>query len=162
MTPLIFIILVASILILLLYWILSTYRNDESSSGHKQDYKFEVAGEFAADTEFDRSLPENTIKLIQEEHHCLLAGWNLQEAKLTELAGENRVDANPEHICLRLYESGNLLHHSDMNVSSIQGSCRLYLQGENAYYACLGIKEDQLFIPLLTSNTIMNRQMQYH
>ncbi|MDD4802990.1 MAG: hypothetical protein PHF24_08640, partial [Syntrophomonas sp.] len=64
---------------------------------------------------------------------------------------------NPDmrRIFLRINETGIQYHYNDMWVGTIAGESRFLLEPQKAFYATLGIKLHQRFIPILNSSTIM-------
>lgn len=154
MTPLFFIILVAAVLSLLVYWVLSTIKESEDIQTKIPRFNFEVAPELATYGESELYVPQNSIKFIGNDAKSLFAYWNLDQEQFTKIAAENQIKPEPERVVLRLYEVSEWLRYSDIHVKSISGRCRFELQPGVAYYVVLGINSKSKFIPLLTSNTI--------
>lgn len=162
MTPLFFIILVAVVLSLMVYWVLTTMKGDEDLHTKIPRFYFEVAPELASYGESELYVPQNSIKFIGHDAKSLFTYWNLSQEQFEKLAAENQVKADPERIVLRLYEVTEWLRYSDIHVKSLSGRCRFELQPGTAYYVVLGLTARSKFIPLLTSNTIKKMSLAPH
>lgn len=158
MTPLLFIIIVATVLGLLLYWVLATIKTSEDLHTKIPRFNYEVAPELATYGESELYVPQNSIKFIGYDARSLFAYWNLSQEQFVKLAQENLVTPDPERIVLRLYEVSEWLRYYDINVKNISGRCRFELQPGISYYVVLGLNIKNKFIPLLTSNTIKKPQ----
>lgn len=154
MTPLLFIIIVTTVLSLLIYWVLNTIKEGDTLQTKIPRFNYEVAPELASYGESELYVPQNSIKFIGNDAKSLFAYWNLSQEQFAKLAQENQITPDPECIVLRLYEVSEWLRFSDINVKSISGRCRFELQPGIAYYVVLGLKVKNKLIPLLTSNTI--------
>ena len=162
MTPLLFIIIVATVLSLLIYWVLNTIKESDNLQTKIPRFNYEVASELASYGESELYLPQNSIKFIGNDARSLFAYWNLSSGQFAKLAAENQTTPNPDHIVLRLYEVSEGLRYSDINVKSIAGRCRFELQPGIPYYVVLGLDIKNKFIPLLTSNTIKKMSVTYN
>jgi len=159
MTPLLFIIIVATVLGLLLYWVLSTIKTSEDLHTKIPRFNYEVAPELATYGESELYVPQNSIKFFGYEAKSMFAYWNLDQEQFAKLARENNATPDPERIVLRLYEVSEWLRYYDIKVKSISGRCRFELQPQISYYVVLGLNQKNKFIPLLTSNTIKKNQL---
>ncbi len=154
MTPLFFIITVTTVLILLIYWVLSTVKETENIRTKIPIFNYELASELYTYGESELYLPHNSIKFIGNDSKSLFAYWNLSKEKFLEVAEQNNTAPDPERIMLRLYEISEWQRYSDIQVKSISGRCRFELQAGVSYYVVLGISLKNQFIPILTSQTI--------
>ncbi|PKM78399.1 MAG: hypothetical protein CVU90_02560 [Firmicutes bacterium HGW-Firmicutes-15] len=157
MTPLLFISIVAVVLTMLVYWVLNTLEADEKRITRPIRFDFEAAPELALNTAAEFYLARNTIKIQRNDDEYGLVYWNLSRAKWEEICSDCGVSPDMRHIVLRVNEAGEQLQFSDMWVKTIAGQCRFRLQPQKAYYATLGIKRRNRFIPILTSSTIMRQ-----
>ena len=155
MTPLVFIFIAALLLLLLVYWILNTERSDEHVKSDSGDFNFEIASELAINGNSEFYLAQNTIKIQLSGSEYALVFWNLSRARWEKVCAEHGIKPDLRQIVLRLAEIGERVDYSDMWVMTTAGQYRFRLQPQNSYYLSLGIKHGQLFIPILTSNTIM-------
>jgi len=155
MTPLVFIFIAALLLLLLVYWILNTERSDEHVKSDSGDFNFEIASELAINGNSECYLAQNTIKIQLSGSEYALVFWNLSRARWEKVCTEHGIKPDLRQIVLRLAEIGERVEYSDMWVMTTAGQYRFRLQPQNSYYLSLGIKHGQLFIPILTSNTIM-------
>lgn len=155
MTPLVFIFIAALILLLLVYWILNTSQSDYHIKTEYGDFNFEIASELAVNGNSEFYLAQNTIKIQISANEYGLVFWNLGRAKWEEVCTEYDIKPDMRQIVLRLAEIGEKVNYLDMWVMTTAGQYRFRLQPRNSYYLTLGIKHGQLFIPILTSNTIM-------
>jgi hypothetical protein len=157
MTPLLFITLVTVVLTLLVYWVLNTVENDEKIKTRPNRFNFEAAPELALNVADEFYLARNTIKIQHSEAEYGLVYWNLERSRWEEICDQNGISPDMRRIVLRVNEAGEQFHYSDMWVRTIAGQCRFRLQPQKAYYATLGIKSGQRFIPILSSSTIMRQ-----
>lgn len=153
--PLIFIFIAALVVLLLVYWITSTDRADSNLILEPGRFNYEIAPELAANGSDEFYLAQNTIKFQFNNDGYGLAFWNLGRAKWEEVCTENGIKADMRQLVLRLTEIGDRVNNSDMWVMTTAGQYRFKPQSQHSYYLSLGIKHNQLFIPILTSSTIM-------
>lgn len=160
MTPLLFIFIVATVLSLLIYWVLSSTKETENVY-HKKNTKFnyELASELSAYGESELYVPLNSLKFSGNDVKNMLAYWNLSRDKLEQVACHYQTSPDPEQIVLRLYEMGERLNYHDIKVKSLSGRCRFELQSGNSYFLELGINLPENFVPILTSKTIKKTQL---
>jgi hypothetical protein len=151
-TSLIFILVVAIVLILLVYWVLNTLSDDKIKS-ESRDFKFENAAELAVDSLNEFYLAQNTIK-IQGENGYGTVYWLLSREKWNEVNAEHGLKPDMENLVLRVTEASERVHNSDMKVKTIAGQYRFRMQPKSVYYVTLAIKNRKLFIPVLTSNSV--------
>lgn len=154
MTPLVFIIIVATILILLVYWVLNTLKDSKPTRLRPDRFKYEFARELTMDGETELFLPKDSIKISGEHASYVWVYWNLSKEKWEETTSELGLSPSMDRLRLRLYEANDWLQYYDIRVKTIAGKFRLELQPEIAYYICLGFKNKDQFIPVLTSNTV--------
>jgi len=154
-TPLVFIFIAALFLILLVYWILNTGQDYDHVKSEAGDFNFEIASELAINGNSEFYLAQNTIKIQISSNNYALVFWNLSRAKWEKVCAEHGLKPDIRQIVLRLAEIGERVDYSDMWVMTTAGQYRFRLQSQNSYYLTLGIKHGQIFIPILTSNTIM-------
>lgn len=154
MTSLLFIIVVTSVLILLIYWVLSTIKETDKIQTKIPRFKYEIAQELAVYGESELYVPENTVKFTGQDAKSLFAYWNMTREKFNQVAEEYQIDPDPERIVLRLYEVSDWLRYYDIKVKSMAGRCRFELQAGVAYYVVLGVRKGKEFIPILASPTI--------
>lgn len=155
MTPLVFIFIAALILLLLVYWILNTDRRDTYLKSEWGNLDFEFASELATNGTSEFYLAPNTIKIQFSGNEYGLVVWHLGRAKWEEICAEYAIKPDMRQIVLRLAEIGEKVDYSDMWVMTTAGQYRFRLHPRHSYYLSLGIKHNQLFIPILTSNTVM-------
>lgn len=150
MTPILFIIISVLVLSLLVYWVLSS--KDRRPIPIDRTFYFEAGPELSME---QIDLPPNTIVIRGDKADRLIAYWHLSKERFEEASHSQQLD--PSELILRLYEAGDRLRYDDVQVDTLQGRCKLQLQPGNAYYACLGVMDQQRFIPLLTSDTIIRQ-----
>lgn len=155
MIPLIFIFIAALVLLLLVYWIVSTDRDDANLRLESGNFKFETAAELATNGNGEFYLAKNTIKIQINKDGYGLVYWNLGRAKWEEVCAEHGINPDIRQLVLRLAEIGEKVNYSDMWVMTPAGQYHFKPQSPNSYYLSLGIKQNQFFIPILTSKTIM-------
>ncbi|MEA4924548.1 MAG: hypothetical protein VB084_04485 [Syntrophomonadaceae bacterium] len=155
MTALAFIFIAALVLLLLVYWILNTGQKYDHIITNPADFNFELASELALDGRDEFYLAQNTIKIQLSGNEYGQVFWNLGRAQWEKVCAENGLKPDIRQIVLRLAEIGDRVDYSDMWVMTTAGQYRFRLKPGNCYYMTLGIKHGQLFIPILTSNTIM-------
>ena len=154
MVPLLFIIIVVSVLSLLIYWVLSDTNVNEHAIRKITRFNYELAPELYTYGESELYVPQNSIKFSGNNANNLLAYWNLSQTKLEEIARQKLVEPDPEQIVLRLYEVNEWINYHDIKVKSLAGRCRFELQPGNSYYLELGVGIRNHFVPVLTSKTI--------
>ena len=154
MTPLIFIIIVATILTLLVFWVLSTVKDSKPTRLRPDHFKYEFARELTMEGETELFLAQNTIKISGEHASYIWVYWNLSREKWEEVAAEHGLKPSMDRLRLRLYEANEWLNYYDIQVKSIAGKRRLELQPEVAYYITLGFKNKDTYIPILSSDTV--------
>jgi len=154
MTALLFILIVAAVLILLVYWVLNTLHDDKIKPD-SYNYNFESASEIAVNDLNEFYLAQNTIKIQISQDGYGMVYWNLSWSKWEQVNTEHSIKPDMRNLVLRVTEAGEQVHYSDMQVRTTAGQYRFRLQPKSAYYVTLGIKRRKLFIPILTSNSIM-------
>lgn len=157
MTPLLFIIIVAAVLSLLIYWVLNTIKDNNIRKTVTRRFDFEIAPELAIQDTNEFYLAQNTIKIQRNEGEFGLVFWNLSRDQWEKFCAEQGLKPDMRRIVLRVNEAGERANYSDMWVRTIAGQCRFRLQPQTACYVILGIKYQKRFIPIFTSNTIMRQ-----
>lgn len=165
MTPLLFISIAVIVLSLLVYWVLSTIKDPQSPNSGNPDndfryaYDFEIAPELSVYPENKLHLDPNTIKLSGQDAAHLTVYWNLEQEMLEKTAQETDLHLDASYnLVLRLYESSDLLGYHDFHITRMVGCCRLQVHPSSAYYVSLGILDNQRFIPVITSNTVIKQK----
>jgi hypothetical protein len=155
MTPLVFIIIVVTMLTLLVYWVLSTVKESKPTPLRPDHFKYEFARDLTMQGEAELFLPPDTIRLSGDHASYVFAYWNLSKEKWGAAVEEYALSAPAiDRLFVRLYEATEWLKYYDIHARSIAGKCRLELQPDVPYYAVLGVKSRSRFIPLLTSATV--------
>ncbi len=154
MTALLFIIIVTSVLILLIYWVLANIKETETIRTKIPNFNYEMAPELSTYGASELYLAQNSIKFAGNDSSSIFAYWRLEQEKLAEVADQNHTAPDTERIVLRLYEVNDWLRYFDIHVKSISGRCRFELQPGISYYVVLGLNLSNSFIPILTSETI--------
>lgn len=154
MTPLLFISIVIVVLTMLFYWVLDTAEKDTQSK-RNSSFAFEAAPELAPQFADAFYLARNTMRIKHSHDDYGLVYWNLERARWEEICAQNQINPDMRRIFLRINETGIQYHYNDMWVGTIAGESRFLLEPQKAYYATLGIKLHQRFIPILNSSTIM-------
>jgi hypothetical protein len=155
LTALVFIFIAALILLLLVYWILNTDQKCDRVLSQIGDLNFEFASELAIDGTTEFYLAQNAIKIQLSGNEYGQVFWNLGRDLWEKVCAETSSKPDIRQIVLRLAEIGERVEYSDMWVMTTAGQYRFRLKPGNCYYMTLGIKQGQLFVPILTSNTIM-------
>lgn len=157
MTPLLFIIIASTVLLLLVYWVLSTLRNDDAPDNSRK-FKFETAPELSFDYSISNhsDIPpdNNELKLSKINESQLVAQWNISEEKWQEKLSAIGYPFTAENITLRVYPTSAGMKSFDIPVKSLQGSHDFFCQPDTAYYVVLGILQTT-FVPLIFSNTVI-------
>ncbi|MEN6325162.1 MAG: hypothetical protein ABFD18_02980 [Syntrophomonas sp.] len=155
MVPLLFIILVTAVLLLMVYWILSSpakRRHPEATPQRK--YDFETAQELFKYVEpVIEMAKENELKLSSHSKY-ILASWNIKLSTWQEILNEFGADLEYEDLLIRLHDSRLQSSNFELPVSDLNGTCHFQAIPGTAYYAVIGIKQGKDFIPLFLSNTI--------
>lgn len=157
MIPVVFIITVSLVLIAMLYWVL---RNSEdgrrSPTNHRDRYQFEAAQELFKYVEEEANLAVDTVALVRNDEDRVRALWNLSEDKWRHFSErvENKRNREP---FLRIYQAGELLHTMDVPLKQPSGHFDYDLAPFTASYFTLGYKENNRFLGVLTSRTVMRQ-----
>ncbi len=155
MVPLLFIILVTGVLLLMVYWILSSpAKRPHPENTPQRKYDFETAQELFKYVEPVREMTrENELKLSAHSKY-ILASWNIKPSTWQEILDEFGVDLKYEDLLIRLHDSRLQSSDFELPVSDLSGTCHFQSIAGTAYYAVIGIKQGDDFIPLFLSNTI--------
>lgn len=154
MVPLLFIIIVVTVLSLLIYWVLTSINTTEVIKPKSDRFHYELAPELSTYGESELYVAQNTVKFSGNDAKNMLAYWNLSQTKFEQESRRNQIKADMERIVLRLYEINKWRTYYDIKVKSLAGRCRFELQPDSYYYLELGINSGDKFIPFLTSNTV--------
>lgn len=151
MIPLIFIVVVSLVLMLLVYWVLSTIKSDNPDKDVGSFY-FETAPELYTYGYLPDILPyipyeSNQLKLCRGSASYLLAFWMVAE-------GEEPA-AGQRDLSLRIYQTSAGVVFTDIPVSNLKGSHYFKVEPGRAYYAVLGDNHNGSFDPWLYSNTLL-------
>ncbi|HBQ87175.1 MAG TPA: hypothetical protein DER33_09175 [Syntrophomonas sp.] len=157
MVPLVFILIVSLILILLVYWVLSTMRLDETKDEDAGTFFFESAPELFTYGYMPAVLPyipfePDRLKLIRGNANHLIAYWMVGAGQQAEFTKNGSMDGK---LVLRIYQTSFGIIFDDVWVDTLKGSHYFESKPETAYYAVLGVKKDDTFFPWLYSNTLL-------
>ncbi|MGI5921114.1 MAG: hypothetical protein ACOX6I_05195 [Syntrophomonadaceae bacterium] len=158
MTPLLFILVATAVIILLVYWVLSTVRDDYQPFDRSSSY-FETASELGP---YDYSKPaepvipldRNEVKLSRPTDLHLVACWNVSLNKWQEKIAEINQRVTEENITLRVFQTSAGVKSFDIPVKSLRGRHEFFCRPGTSYYVVLGILQVD-FIPLIFSNTVI-------
>ncbi|MDD2586418.1 MAG: hypothetical protein PHT79_04980 [Syntrophomonadaceae bacterium] len=150
MTPLLFISLTTAVLVLLLYWILSTLDLQERPKRKDpKSYHFETAQELFKYLEPDTDLPFDSIKIAQNRSGYRIVTWNLSQEKWEERISERAIEPDERFIILRLEKKGRMKRIYDIPVGKLNGSYEFKANNNESWTASLGFKDDT-YEPILT------------
>lgn len=157
MVPLVFILVVSLVLLLLVYWVLSTLKWDEIKESDAGSFFFETAPEFYTWgylPDIDPYLPykPNEIRLCRGNSSHLLTYWLVEEDKKAEFMAANNIKGE---LILRIYQTSGGIVFEEISVSSLKDSYSFEVKPEKAYYTVLGFKNENSFHPWLYSNTLL-------
>lgn len=150
MTPLLFISLTTVVLVLLLYWILSTLDWQEKPKPRDpKAYHFETAQELFKYMEPDTELASDSIKMAQNRSGYRIITWNMSPEKWEESISERGMQPDERFIILRLEKRGKMERVYDIPVGSLSGSYEFKANNNESWSASLGFKDDT-YEPILT------------
>lgn len=160
MVPLVFILIVSLILILLVYWVLSTMRLDETDQTKDKDagtFFFESAPDLFTYGYMPAVRPyipfePNRLKLIRGNANHLIAYWMIETDQQAEFTKSVSMDGK---LALRIYQTSFGIIYEEIPIDTLKGSHYFESKPETAYYAVLGVKKDDSFFPWLYSNTLL-------
>lgn len=156
MIPLVFILIISAILILLVFWVLSTIKDDETGLRQTDSFYFEAGPELYPQGYMPYIAPvipfePNRLKLSRSIAAHLLSFWWVDEDKQFPLADENIEKV----LFLRIFQSNPGLAFYDVAVTGFKNSHLFAVTAGSVYYTVLGYKRADAFIPILYSNAIM-------
>ncbi|MEN6462628.1 MAG: hypothetical protein ABFC94_14830 [Syntrophomonas sp.] len=158
MTPLMFIIIASAVILLLVYWVLSTLHNEDTPDNSRITY-FETAPElgtfgYTLSDNSNISIENNEVRLSKLNEMQLVAQWNISQEKWQEKLSEISHPFTEENLTLRVCQTSAGVKSFDIPVKSLQGSHDFFCRPDTAYYVVLGILQTT-FIPLIFSNTVI-------
>lgn len=156
MVPLVFILIVSLVLFLLVYWVLSTMRLDETRDKDAGSFFFETAPElftygYMPDIRPYIPFEANRLKLVRGNADHLITYWMIEDDKKEEF----KKNIGHGELVLRIYQTSFGIIYEELPVDSLKGSHYFESKPETAYYAVLGVKKDDSFVPWFYSNTLM-------
>lgn len=156
MPPLLYITLLTVVLLLMLYWVLSSYRPRRERRVKVPDkvrFAYESAQElFKYLEEGEFYLPSNSIKLLPTESGQLRTYWHLSQGKWQELL--KQVKPDDQQLVLRLHQGEDC--YQEVPVTKPAGSYDWEVQEAPHYYASIGIKTRDNYTPILISSKLSN------
>lgn len=155
MSPLLYIILLTAVLLLMLYWVLSSLspRRERRVRVSDRGFAFESAQELFKYLETGEFyLPGDSIKLIPAESGHLRAYWHLKQEKWQEIL--KQVDNKPggKQLVLRLHQGED--SHQEVPVKKSAGSYDWEVREDSPYFISLGIKSRDNYTPVLISSKL--------
>lgn len=141
-------------LILLTFWVLKSSQAEHSMQKYREHFAFESATELAINEEGEFYLAVDSIKLRVVDNLQLRVSWNLSRSKWEQACREHKLNPDLKYIVLRI-SAGPGEQQLDLWVKSLAGQYRFQPEHYPGYFACLGIKQQQQFYPILTSDTII-------
>ncbi len=155
MSPLLYIILLTVVLLLMLYWVLSslTPRRERRIRVPDREFAFESAQELFKYLETGEfHLPDNSVKLMPAESGHLRAYWHLSQEKWQEIL--KQVDNKPggKQLVLRLHQDNKEDSYQEVLIKKPAGSYDWEVTGESPCSISLGIKNRDNYTPILTSS----------
>ncbi|MGI5911675.1 MAG: hypothetical protein ACOX6E_03725 [Syntrophomonadaceae bacterium] len=159
MPPLLYIILLGAVLLLMLYWVLSTLNPQESKWRVKVPnhnlLSWESAQELFKYLETDEFyLAADDIKLQIAESGQLRVYWRFSPEKWQEILHRLGHKPGDRKLILRLYENDSIRNDGDIPIKMPAGSHDWDTQAKASYYASVGIKEKYNYIAILRSDAI--------
>ena len=155
MSPLLYIILLTVVLLLMLYWVLSSLspRREQRVRVPDREFAFESAQELFKYLETGEFyLPGNSIKLIPAESGHLRAYWHLKQEKWQEILKQVGKKSGEEGLVLRLHQGEDSFQ--EVPVKKPAGSYDWEVTGDSPCSISLGIKSRDNYTPLLTSGEL--------
>ena len=155
MSPLLYIILLTAVLLLMLYWVLSSLSPGQEGRVRVPDreFAFESAQElFKYLEEGEFYLPDDSVKLMPAESGHLRAYWHLKQEKWQEILKQVDKKSGEEGLVLRLHQGED--SYQEVPVNKPAGSYDWDVPGESPCYVSLGIKSKDNYTPLLISSEL--------
>ncbi len=151
MTALLFITIAGLVLTLLTFWVLNTSRGEERMQAYREHFAFESASELAINEEGEFYLALDSIKIRQIDNGQFRISWNLSRAKWEQACAEHYLKPDLKYIVLRIGDV-NGEQELDMWIKSLAGQYKFKPEFDRIYRTSLGIKQHQLFYPILSSD----------
>jgi hypothetical protein len=160
MVPLVFILIVSLVLILLVYWVISTMKFDDDQDTEAGSFFFETAPElytygYLPDIQPYIPYQTNQIRLCRGNSSHLLTYWMVEEDKKAEFMKDSSINGE---LGLRIYQTSAGVKYDDVAIRNLKGSYHFSSKPDTAYYTVLGIKDHDTFIPWIYSNTILSSE----
>jgi len=160
LTPLIFIFSVSAVLVLLLYWIMSTLdaksqnkRNRNSQKYNK--FKLKLSSELSNITPLKKLINQKDILRLAAQANHVLAYWHLSANTWNDYLRQLN-ESQPVSLVIKLNSSEVRVPPIIKVIDDCKGNVHFPSKPGMAYYAILGIKREDTFTPLLLSNTIIS------
>lgn len=156
MSPLLYIILLTTVLLLMLYWVLASLsprRVHRVKVPDRVRFAFESAQELFKYLETGEFyLPGDNIKLMPAESGHLRAYWHLKQEKWQEILKQVGNKTGEEELVLRLHQGED--SYQEVSIKKPAGSYDWEVTGESPCYISLGIKSKNNYNPLLISGKL--------
>ena len=152
MSPLLYIILLITVLLLMLYWVLSslTPRRERRIRVPDREFAFESAQELFKYLETGEFyLSGNSIKLMHAQSGHLRAYWHLRQEKWQELLKQVGNKTGEEELVLRLHQGED--SYQEVPIKKPAGSYDWEVTGDSPCSISLGIKSRDNYTLVLTS-----------
>jgi len=154
MSPLLYIILLTTVLLLMLFWVLVSLSPRQERRFRLPDrvsFAFESAQElFKYLEEGEFYLPDDSVKLMPAESGHLRAYWHLGQGKWQEILKQVGNKTGEEELVLRLHQGKDT--YQEVPVKKPVGSYDWEVTGESPCSISLGIKSRDNYTPVLTSS----------
>jgi hypothetical protein len=155
MSPLLYIILLTTVLLLMLYWVLSSFspRRERRIRVPDREFAFESAQELFKYLETGEFyLPGDSLKLMPAESGHLRAYWHLKQEKWQEILKQVDNKTGEEYLVLRLHQGED--SYQEVPVKKPAGSYDWEVSGESPCSISLGIKSRDNYRPVLISDKL--------
>ncbi len=153
MTPLLFISVVTLVLIVMIYWILSSLekRSPEEDHEARERIRFESSPELF-DFPDPNTVAEQDVLRIQAHKDSLQLYWQVSSTTWENTMQKLGLDNKKKAIVIRVFNS--TAQAMDFPVNDIQGGQQVKTGSFQASYAVLGVKITDKFVPLFLSRQI--------
>ena len=153
MTALLFITIAGLFLVLLTFWILNTNQSEDRVQKYREHFAFESSTELAANEEAEFYLGVDGIKLRVMDNGQLRVSWNLSRSRWERACQEYDLQPDLKYLVLRISSAHG--EQLDMWIRSLAGQYKFWPESYPDYCACLGIKPQQQFHPIIVSDIII-------
>lgn len=152
MTPLFYIIILSGLLLLLVYWILSSSEQPREKP-RKAINRFhnEAAQELLKYLPSDDVKEEDEFSLYVSDNQIIVY-WNITPQSWLEKLEKLEWQQDQLKTTIRLYDA--TCHLLDTDVEDINGTCHFARNPATPYYAMLGVSNNQHYIPFYLSNPV--------